>query len=180
MLTSRLEHSWCPRRFRRWLANKSRSLPSLNKKIGCHLVLKSKAEVIAEVNFKAKAELGKENKTRPPGDISETLPYLCMGWLLYTSSLCDWLWEWRVFNFPIFLVAACKLTCQNNWLNVWIESKKFQLGHILRLTWCFLSTVTPCLIHDVLISEFKINWPAILTDSCDAVKLQLIIIFSVT
>ena len=123
MLTSRLEHSWCPRWFRRWLANKSRSLPSLNKKIGCHLVLKSKAEVIAEVNFKPKAELGKENKTHPPGDISETLPYLCMGWLLYTSSLCDWLWEWRVFNFPIFLVAACKLTCQNNWLNVWIESK---------------------------------------------------------
>ena len=125
-MTSRLEHSWCPRWFRRWLANKSMSLPSLNpKKFGCHLVLKSKAEVIAEVNFKPKAELGKENKTHPPGDISETLPYLCMGWLLYTSSLCDWLWEWRVFNFPIFLVAACKLTCQNNWLNVWIESKNF-------------------------------------------------------
>ena len=46
-------------------------------------MLKSKAEVIAEVNFKPKAELGKENKTHPPGDISETLPNLCMGWLLY-------------------------------------------------------------------------------------------------
>ena len=50
------------------------------------MVLKSKAGLIAEVNFKLKAELGKENKTHPPGDVSETLPYLYKGWLLYTSG----------------------------------------------------------------------------------------------
>ena len=43
--------------------------------------------------FKPKAELGKENKTLPPGDVSETLPYLYKGWLLYTSG---WDVEWRV------------------------------------------------------------------------------------
>ena len=71
---------------RGWLANESRSLPSLYTIIRCHLVLKSKAGLIAEVNFKPKAELGRENKTHPPGDVSETLPYLYKGWLLYTSG----------------------------------------------------------------------------------------------
>ena len=56
-------------------------------------MLKSKAGLIAEVNFKPKAELGKENKTHPPGDVSETLPYLYKGWLLYTSG---WDVEWRI------------------------------------------------------------------------------------
>ena len=49
-------------------------------------MLKSKAGVIAEVNFETKAELGEEKKTHPPGDVLETLPYLYKGWLLYTSG----------------------------------------------------------------------------------------------
>ena len=50
------------------------------------MVLKSKAGVIAEVNFEPKAELGEKKKTHPPGDVLETLPYLYKGWLLYTSG----------------------------------------------------------------------------------------------
>ena len=78
-------------------------------------MLKSKAGVIAEVNFEPKAELGEEKKTHPPGDVSETLPYLYKGWLLYTSG---WDEELILPN----LVTACKLTCQMNWLNVWFKS----------------------------------------------------------